>query len=223
MIPVAPIVTIPASIPDVQFFSQFKDISSPKWQKVGCGITSLAMVIDYYNPDAVSVDELLEQAIAEGAYQYDAGWKHRDMVLLSQKYGLDGDNYDLSMFNQAIAFEKFKGFLKDGPVIASVHYKFDPKSTIPHLVVIDGIDGDLIYYNDPAAKNGEKKIATSDFLKAWKKKFIVVRPMEKAEKVASVPEQQTTTEEKISSLKDLLTKLSLALSKKRDEDSLAMK
>jgi ABC-type bacteriocin/lantibiotic exporter with double-glycine peptidase domain len=58
-----------------------------------------------------------------------------------------------------------------------VHYKFDPKSTIPHLVVVDGIVGGVVYYNDPAAKTGEKQISTADFLKGWKKKVIVVRPV----------------------------------------------
>lgn len=186
MLPVAPVVTIPINLPNVPFYSQFQDISSPKWQKVGCGIASLAMVIDYYDSDAISVDTLLEQAIASGAYQYDAGWKHKDMVLLSQRYGLDGDNYDLSMLNKAVAFERFKDFLKDGPVIASVHYKFDPQSTIPHLVVIDGFDGDVLYYNDPAANMGKKRISTGDFLKSWKKRFIVIRPVKEGKVVAKV-------------------------------------
>jgi ABC-type bacteriocin/lantibiotic exporter with double-glycine peptidase domain len=66
--------------------------------------------------------------------------------------------------------------LKTGPVIASVHYKFDPKSTIPHLVVLNGIKGDLVYYNDPAAKTGSKFIAKEAFLKAWKKKIIDIKP-----------------------------------------------
>ena len=61
-------------IPEVPFYSQFKDISSAKWQKVGCGVTSLAMVIEYYNPDSVSVNTLLNEGIAAGAYLNSAGW-----------------------------------------------------------------------------------------------------------------------------------------------------
>jgi len=176
MIPV-----IPVTVPDVPFYSQFQDIESPEWQKKGCGIASLTMIIDYYESDAVSVNNLLKQAIDAGAYQLNAGWKHRDLVLLSQKYGLDGDNYDLLGSSQKTAFESFIGFLEDGPVIASVHYRFDPKSTIPHLVVIDGIDGDTIYYNDPASDRGKEEISVDDFLKGWKKRFIVVRPVEASE------------------------------------------
>jgi len=76
----------------------------------------------------------------------------------------------------ATALAQLETYVKGGPVIASIHYKFDPKSTIPHLVVIDGIASSTVYYNDPAAKTGEKTISTADFLKGWKKRFIVIRP-----------------------------------------------
>ena len=176
--PVAPTV-----IPSVPFYSQFKDISSPKWQKVGCGVASLAMVIDYYT-DAVPVNTLLKQGIASGAYLPSAGWTYKGLINLSRPYGLEGASYDLGKSSSKTAFDQFTTYLKDGPVIASVHYKFDPKSTIPHLVVINRIDGDTLYYNDPAAKTGERKISTADFLKAWKKRFIVIRPVKESRAVA---------------------------------------
>ncbi|OGF62297.1 hypothetical protein A2662_00990 [Candidatus Giovannonibacteria bacterium RIFCSPHIGHO2_01_FULL_45_33] len=173
----APIEINIAGIPNVPFYSQFRDIQSLKWQKVGCGIADLAMLIEFYNPGSVSVNTLLGEAIAEGAYQQGAGWKHKALALLSEKYGLEGENYDLSGSDKNTAFAKLKNFLTDGPVIASVHYKFDPKSPIPHLVVINGIDGDTIYYNDPAEHTAGKKISVAGFLKGWKKRFIVVRPL----------------------------------------------
>src|ERR1700690_2125492 len=82
------------SIPDVPFYSQFKDITSPTWQKVGCGVASLAMVIDYYEP-AVPVNTLLKQGIAAGAYLQSAGWTYKGLIQLAQKYGLSGNSYDL--------------------------------------------------------------------------------------------------------------------------------
>lgn len=178
-IPAAQKIEIPVSIgtlPNVPFYSQFMDITSSKWQKVGCGVVSLAMVIDYYKPDTVSVNTLLSQGIASGAYLQNAGWTYKGLIALGNKYGLEGTSHDLGKTGKEAAFAQFKTYLEDGPVIASVHYKFDPKSTIPHLVVIDGIDGDTLHYNDPAAKSGNKTISTADFLKAWKKRFIVVRP-----------------------------------------------
>lgn len=172
-----PIIPVHVNVPDVPFYSQFHDIQASSWQKVGCGVASLAMVIEYYKPDTVSVNVLLTQAIASGAYNKKAGWIHKDLILLSKKYGLHGESYDVSQLGKDAAFTQFKKYLKEGPVIVSVHYKFDPRSPIPHLVVIDGIDNNTLYYNDPAAKNGEKTISTDDFLKAWKKRFIVIRPV----------------------------------------------
>lgn len=173
--PAPPALVATTSMPTVPFYSQFKDISSPTWQKVGCGVTSLAMIIDYYKP-AVSVNTLLTEGVAAGAYLQNAGWTYSGLIKVAKKYGLEGQSFDLGKSNSKTAFSEFKKQLQRGPVIVSVHYKFDPKNPIPHLVVINGIDGDVISYNDPAAKSGEKTISTDTFLKAWKKRFIVLRP-----------------------------------------------
>lgn len=174
MLPIIPVHNI---VPVVPFYSQFKDIQPLAWQKIGCGVASLAMIIEYYKPKTVSVNKLLNQAVLSGAYKKNTGWIHKDLILLSKKYGLDGNAYELSKLTNEDAFTQFKKSLQDGPVIVSIHYKFNPKSPIPHLVVIDGIKDGVIYYNDPAEKNGGKQISTDLFLKGWKKKFIVVRPV----------------------------------------------
>ncbi len=176
-----PIVTVSisasSSIPFVPFYSQFKDIHTTSWQKIGCGITSLAVIIDYYSTSTISVDTLLKKGIKSGAYNTRYGWVHKDLISLAQEYGLQGSSYDMTALKKDIAFKKLESALVNGPVIVSIHYKFDPKSTIPHLVVLDGIDKNgTIYYNDPAAKLGQKQISSIDFQKAWKKKYIVIRP-----------------------------------------------
>ncbi len=186
MIPTPPVVAV-AHVP---FYSQFADVDSAQWKPKACGVVSLAMVIDYYSSEPVSVNKMLTQAIKSGAYLPSAGWTHQGLINLSTKYGMKGQAYDLSTLSGTAAFTKFKGYLKDGPVIVSVHYKFEPTNPIPHLVVIDGIDKDFVYYNDPAAKNGEKKIAIADFRKAWKQKFIVIRPA----KALAVADAEVKTE-----------------------------
>lgn len=171
-----PAIATSSALTSVPFFSQFRDIDSPKWQKVGCGIASLAMIIDFYKPNAVSANALLKQGVAAGAYNYNAGWIYAGLIGLSRQYGLDGAYYNLTTLNSETAYATLLQHLKSGPVIASVHYKFDPKSTIPHLVVLSSIEGDRVYYNDPAAKAGGQSISKTDFLKAWKKKIIDIRP-----------------------------------------------
>jgi len=167
------------ALPNVPFFSQLTDIQSPEWQQVGCGITSLAMMIDFYKPDAVSVNTLLQQGIAAGAYDEKEGWTFEGLIQLSQKYGLIGSYHDLSKLSAKAALAQFRNFLKNGPLILSVHNRFNPKNTMPHLVVIDGIKNNVVYYNDPAAKTGKKKISLANLLKGWKRKVIVLRPAQK--------------------------------------------
>jgi predicted double-glycine peptidase len=162
-------------VPEVPFYSQFSDISSVKWQKLGCGIASLAMLIDFYKPKTVSVDTLLKEGLNARAFINGAGWSHQGLALLANNYGLKSATYDLSKLDINAAFAKFEEILKEGPVIASVHYKFEPQNPIPHLVVINGINNDMIYFNDPASVSGGKNISVQDFIKAWKKRFIAVR------------------------------------------------
>lgn len=169
----------------VPFYSQFADITSPSWQKVGCGVTSLAMIIDYYKPSNVTVNALLKQGIAIGAYDYSAGWTYAGLITLAKEHGLTGQSYDYGSSSSASAFSHFESALAGGPVIASVHYKFDPNSAIPHLVVIDRMQGGVLYYNDPAAKSGELSISVANFVRGWKKRYIVVRPPATASTSAS--------------------------------------
>jgi uncharacterized protein YvpB len=166
-----------STIPVVPFLSQFTDIKSPQWQQVGCGITSLAMLIDFYKPATVSVNNLLQQGIAAGAYNPNAGWTYDGLIQLAKQYGLTGSYHDLSNLDTKTALSDFRNFLASGPVMLAIHNQFNPTSTVPHLVVIDGMKKNMIYYNDPAAKAGEKKISLANFLKGWKKKLIVIRPI----------------------------------------------
>lgn len=160
----------------VPFYSQFNDITSPEWQRVGCGIADIAMLIEFHKPGSVSsVDELLQEGIAGDAYLDDAGWIHQGLIRIAEKRGLTGETYDFSYLGKEGALAQLERHLIDGPVIASVHYTLDPTNPIPHLIVVTGIEGDVVYYNDPAGESGNSSISVSKFLKAWKDRFITIR------------------------------------------------
>ncbi|MEK7590416.1 MAG: C39 family peptidase [Patescibacteria group bacterium] len=167
---------VPTVIPNVPFYSQFSDISAPEWRKLSCGIADLAMIINFYKPGAVSADILLQEGIAAGAFIDDAGWSHQGLVNLARAYGLTGSTHDLSNLDMDAAFVELEKFLKNGPVIASVYYTFDPNSPIPHLVVVNGVKDGEVYYNDPAGQGANEKISIVDFMRGWKKRFIVIKP-----------------------------------------------
>ncbi|MEZ4104180.1 MAG: C39 family peptidase [Candidatus Paceibacterota bacterium] len=161
----------------VPFYSQFSDITNPSRQKIGCGVAGLAMIIEYYKGEKVSVDSLFETGLEAGAYLEDAGWIHSGLINLSKKYKLDGESKDFSYLDKEGALAKLETALETGPVLASVHYTFEPTNPIPHLVVINGLENNIIHYNDPAEKTGGGTISKEKFLKAWKNRFIEIRPV----------------------------------------------
>lgn len=162
-------------VPSVPFYSQFADISDPSWQKVSCGVASLAMLIDHYG-QSVAPDTLLRDGRARGAYITSAGWSHAGLINLSQDYGLDGESVSLSQYEMSEAFSKFSDVVAEGPVMASVHYTFEPTNPIPHLVVITGVADGQVYYNDPAEPAGGGSITIEKFQNSWKKRYISIRP-----------------------------------------------
>lgn len=162
---------------DVPFYSQLEDISDPYWKGKGCGIASLAMIIDFFKPNTVtSVDNLLREGINAGAYLNGAGWIHAGLIDLSRRYGFDGQGYYWDNASRENALSNLRKILEEGPVIASVYYTFDPLSPIPHLVVINDIDDKNVYYNDPAEPSGGGIISIEDFQTGWKQRIIAIRP-----------------------------------------------
>ncbi len=166
-----------ADVFSVPFYSQFDDITSAKWKKVGCGITSLAMLIDFYTSNPPSVDTLLTEGIAAHAYLDDAGWTYAGLIGVSKKYGFTGESYDLASSKMSSAFSQLETALQKGPVMVSVHYLFDKENPIPHLVVANGVKDGMVYYNDPAEKVGDQSISIQKFQTAWKKRYIDIHPI----------------------------------------------
>lgn len=160
----------------IPFFSQFKDITKPEWKKVGCGIASLAMLIEFYEPGKVTVDTLLQEGIDAGAYS-NAGWTYAGLIGISKKYGLGGESFDRANLTMTSAFAELKKAVEDGPVMVSVHYTFNPNNPIPHLVVLNSIHDDTVYYNDPAEPKGGGSISIQTFQNSWKKRYIEFRPL----------------------------------------------
>lgn len=169
---------IPMMPYNVPLYSQISDISSVAWKQKGCGVTDVAMIVEFYKPNTTSVQKVLEEGLKSGAYQKNVGWKHDGLAALAVKHGLVGKTLDLSSLNKESAFEEFKTIVEEGPVIASIHRGFNPQSSYGHLVVVTGFDDDEVFYNDPGKREGIRKVSISDFMKGWKKRLIVIRPPE---------------------------------------------
>ena len=163
-------------LPNVPYYSQFADITSGTWQKVGCGITSLAMLIGYHTDSIVNVNNLLREGIDAHAYLTNVGWTYAGLIRVAHAHGLDGASHDLAHLATDAAFNLLTQALDRGPVIASVHYTFDPLNPIPHLVVVTAVKDGRLYYNDPAYGLPGDSITVEKFEKAWKKRYIEFWP-----------------------------------------------
>ena len=131
------------------------------------------MLIEYYYPNKItSVDTLLNEGIAEGAYNDSVGWSYNGLITVAKKYGLGGSTHDYKNSSMDVAFKAFSQDLQKGPIMASVHYTFKSSNPIPHLVIINGIKDGLVYYNDPAAEAGGGSISIAQFKEGWKKRYI---------------------------------------------------
>lgn len=167
------IIPIPYSVP---LFYQISDISTVAWKQNGCGVTDVAMIIDFYKPNTTTVQEVLEQGIKSGAYQKNVGWKHEGLAQLATAHGLIGKTFSYTHLDKSSAFEELRDVVAEGPVIASIYRGFNPNNSHGHLIVVTGLDDTYVYYNDPGKKDGKKKIKIADFKNGWKKNIIVIRP-----------------------------------------------
>lgn len=118
----------------------------------------------------------MQQGIAAGAYLDDAGWTHAGLIALGRPFGLDGSSQNLQWASMEAAFAELRSALQSGPVMASVHYTFEPTNPIPHLVVVTDVRNGTVYYNDPAEAAGGGSISVERFQKAWKKRYIQILP-----------------------------------------------
>jgi len=182
MIPITTPPTMPYNVP---LYSQISDISWPDWKQKGCGVADVAMIIEYYKPKTTTVQKELEEGISSGAYQKNVGWKHDGLAALAKTHDLTGKVLDFSKYNKETSLSEFQNVIKEGPAIASIHRGFNAKSSFGHLIVITGFDDNFIYFNDPGKREGIRKVPVAEFMGGWKRKLIVIRPIEIKKEIAS--------------------------------------
>ncbi|MEI7709745.1 MAG: hypothetical protein WCI76_03460, partial [bacterium] len=75
---------IPIMPYNVPLYSQIKDITSVAWQQKGCGVTDVAMILEFYKPHTTTVQKLLEEALKiNGAYVTHVGWSYQGLATLA--------------------------------------------------------------------------------------------------------------------------------------------
>lgn len=123
------------------------------------------------------LDKLDRVGVNRRAYRSPAGWSHTGLVGLAKIYGFKhSGRYDLAeqSFDQALI--ELKKQLEQGPVIASVYFKYRPGQG-GHLLVLERLTDKQATVWDPDTPVRDRikqQIPAERFLSAWKKRFIVI-------------------------------------------------
>lgn len=169
---------------DLRLYSQYLDFTNKERQKHGCGIASLAMLMDYINhlshtnKNIPSLDKLYQVGINRRAYIKDIGWRHAGLVGVAKVYGFKNSQaHDLSAFSDVEALQILKQKLKQGPVLASIYSKYKTAGS-GHLIGLLSLTKQEAVVLDPDSKirrNVYRQLPLGKFIRAWKKRFIVIR------------------------------------------------
>lgn len=163
---------------DPVLYSQYLDLKKTTWQKSGCGIASLGMVINFYKPKKkIDLNELYQKGLDLGGYLKGIGWRHQGIVDVAKNYGFKQSRaFDLAKESLEKASAKLKRELKKGPVIVSVYSKYIVGRN-GHLVVLMGLTDKTALILNPDTRSRKRiaqEVSLDVFWPAWKKRFIVI-------------------------------------------------
>lgn len=167
----------------VPLYSQFLDVKNKNWKRRTCGGVALKMVLDYWNDlgydvKTPTIQTLIREGVKTRAYIRGIGWQHKGLIRLARRYGFNGKNFDWAKYDPSVAFQKLRRYLKSNPVLASIYKDLRPENS-GHLIVLTGLKGSFVYYNDPASRTRKgisKRAGIQKFLKGWKRRIIIVYP-----------------------------------------------
>lgn len=80
----------------VPYYSQKEEGVSSRYGHKACGLTSLRMVLAYYN-HPMGVEELSNMATQIGAYEEKQGWVHAGLLNIAREFRLKGFRINLGM------------------------------------------------------------------------------------------------------------------------------
>ena len=144
---------------EVPYYSQYLDVINLDWQPRACGIVCLKMLLESRGIQTPSLDKMIEQGNAIGAYG-ESGWKHAGLIALAYQYGIrlsraewrHSDTKTADGLNEE-GIEFLISELRAGkPVLISAIKKFTETDKF-HLMVLTGFeekDGVVtgFYYHD---------------------------------------------------------------------------
>lgn len=174
---------------DIPYYSQYRDVTDPEWQKRACGVVCLKMLLDARGLETPSLDEMIQDGVTLGAYS-ENGWLHEGLIALGTKYG--GELYRKEFRKKDTDPETALKLNHEGidtilheleagrPVIISAIKNFEISNKF-HMVLLVGaeIEEGVVkgfYYHDPDSytenKGAYQFVSMSIFSKTWRRMAI---------------------------------------------------
>lgn len=188
----------------VPYFSQKEDEIKHFYDLKACGLTSLRMVLAYYDR-GVDMDMLADLASSAGAFTQ-RGWLHTGLIDIARGLGLHGYRINYDQLKNKDLHQALEVFDKEGYTVNELEYfkesfhfarKFGPiedfkrliglkipvivsmeksysQTTGSHMVVITEVGEDSLTVNDPWDNGQQHLIPLDYFLVHWTNRAIVI-------------------------------------------------
>ena len=171
----------------VPYYSQYLDVTDTTWQPRACGLVCLKMLLEASHIQTPSLNEMLVQGDAIGAYG-EWGWRHDGLIALGKQYGArlsraewrqSETKTDEELSDEGIAFLVAQ-LLARRPVAVSAIKNFEVADKF-HLVVLTGFEEEEglvtgFYYHDSDTQvrgEGENIFVPMDTFRAkWRRMAI---------------------------------------------------
>lgn len=165
----------------VPFFWQYDESIPQDWRHRACTMSSLSMVLRFFEREVTPSEIIKEGLSLKGAYIQGVGWDHKASSWLAHNHGVQAYSEEFrtlvenkpSQYDQIFlenGIKKIKKSVESGiPVLVSIKMDFKEENN-PHTIVIVGTTENGFLYHDSKYEDGTyREVSEEVFKHAWRR------------------------------------------------------